>query len=551
MSQQVNQRELDIVGDYVWDADFARAVDHSSTESIGIPSRVLMEMAGRGVADAILDLDVDAADGTPIIVLAGPGNNGGDALVAARWLAEAGCEVHTYLVSETTDAKLSPLADAQLKCLRAAGYAVENYRRGALGRFKRAEPIIVDGVLGLGISRSLDPKGLIFAALAEAATLGNRTTIAVDIPSGLDANNGAMQQIPLRADLTVTFGGKKIAHVIAPARDACGEVMVIDIGFPSAAVSSVAAKEPPPFIVPDGRELILRNPWADLKRSAHKYDRGHVLVIGGSPGKTGAPLLAAMSALRCGAGWVTVAMPESALASLRGDVPRELVFENLFIGEELNSLALAKFLTERRVRAVVIGPGCMTSPLTAAVVAELAAFTSAGDNLVVLDAGAVHGALPLLTGADLDSRSWLLTPHPGEWQQLSKTPPPAPLTSAALKDTRVIAESIGVTMLYKHATPIVVTGDQKLPAFVLTEGGVALARAGSGDLLAGAAAAHGAIGVSATLSVLRAQTVIAWAARLAADKRGEHAVLAQDILAHIGQVVHAAEAAVDADEDDD
>jgi NAD(P)H-hydrate epimerase len=235
-------------------------------------------------------------------------------------------------------------------------------------------------------------------------------------------------------------------------------------------------------------------------------------------------------------------MPESAMATLRGDVPRELVFENLFRGDELNSLSLAKFLTERKVRAVVIGPGMMQSPLTPAVIAELAAFSAERDGLVVLDAGATHGVLPMLRDAGLGAKHWLLTPHPGEWQRLAETPPPAPLTRSDLETTKQVASELGVTLLYKHATPVVVTGDSELPAFVLTEGTQALARAGSGDLLAGAAAAHGAIGLSAALAVLRAQTAIAWAARLAEKKRGPHGVLAGDILAHLGQVTEAAEA---------
>ena len=149
----------------------------------------------------------------------------------------------------------------------------------------------------------------------------------------------------------------------------------------------------------------------------------------------------------------------------------------------------------------------------------------------------------MLQNAGLGSSHWLLTPHPGEWQKLAPTPPPAPLTRADLEATKQLAAELGITLLYKHATPVVVTGDLELPAFVLTEGTQALARAGSGDLLAGAAAAHGATGLSAALAVLRAQTVIAWAARLAERKRGPHGVLAQDILAHMGQVTEAAESA--------
>ncbi|MBM4252651.1 MAG: NAD(P)H-hydrate dehydratase [Deltaproteobacteria bacterium] len=541
----MNQAALDIVGDFLWDSEFARTVDDLTTSQCGIPARVLMELAGRAVADAVRDLsedddEDDGASATPIIVLAGPGNNGADAIVAARWLHAAGRQVHTYLVVDSEATKRAPLLDDQLRTARASGLVIDHYKRGALGRFKKAEPVIIDGVFGIGLTRPVGHDSLAASALKEAANIADTTVVAIDIPSGLDANSGHSETALLPADLTITFGGKKLAHVLAPARDLAGEVVVVDIGFPARVVNQVQASKPSRFVVPDGRELLLDDPWSKLKRSAHKYDRGHVLVIGGSAGKTGAPLLAAMSALRSGAGWVSVSMPDSAMATLRGDVPRELVFEQLFRGDELNSLALAKFIAERKVRAVVIGPGMMQNPLTPAVMTELAAFSAETGCMMVLDAGATHGTLPMLRDGGLVAKHWLLTPHPGEWQRLAAPPPPPPLSRRDLEAAQQVACELGVTLLYKHATPVVVTGDQELPAFVLTDGTQALARAGSGDLLAGAAAAHGALGLSATLSVLRAQTVIAWAARLAEKRRGPHGVLAQDILACMGQVTDVA-----------
>src|SRR5690606_37250062 len=126
---------------------------------------------------------------------------------------------------------------------------------------------------------------------------------------------------------TVTFGARKPAHVLSPARDVCGEVMDVDIGFPSAAAIDAMEEFPPPLYLADIDELTSIDPWQDMPPSMHKYDRGHILVIGGSPGKTGAPLLTALSSLRAGGGWATVSMSEATFASLKGDVPRELTFE--------------------------------------------------------------------------------------------------------------------------------------------------------------------------------------------------------------------------------
>jgi NAD(P)H-hydrate epimerase len=276
-----------------------------------------------------------------------------------------------------------------------------------------------------------------------------------------------------------------------------------------------------------------------------------VLVIGGSPGKTGAPLLAATAALRAGAGWATVAMPPAALATLRGDVPRELTFEDLFTGEDLNPLALATFLEERRVRAVVCGPGTMGNPLDAETLAVLADFSRDHSGFVVLDAGATHGLAALLAGGLAgDPERWLVTPHPGEWRKLGPEFDFTPLSALGLARARRLAERLGVSLLYKHATPVFVPAHPAAPGFVAAEGSLALARAGSGDLLAGAAGAHGAAGLTSAVSALRSQVLIAWAARLAAERVGEHAVLASDILQDIGNVTRRLAQSEDDDADD-
>ena len=406
--------ELKIVGDYLWDATYAKTVDRLASEDFGIAAVALMETAGRGVAEAVQDIGEGEA---PVVVLAGAGNNGGDALVAARCLAEAGSVVHCFLVLREPEQALSPLCAAQVKTMKALGHSVEEFRPGALRKFAKAGPVILDGILGLGFKGPLADDSPLFAALAEAAEIPDATVVAIDLPSGLDVDQGEAQDVPLPADLTVTFGGKKPALILSPARDAAGEVLTIDIGLPAAAQEAALGVHRPQIVVPDAKELLLTDPWSELPKSAHKYDRGHVLIIGGSAGKTGAPLLAAMAALRAGAGWATVAMPDSATVSLRGDVPREITFEPLFDGERLNAIKLEAFLEQRKVKAVVAGPGSMLNPLEVEALAVLGDFTS-GEGFVVLDAGATHGVAPFLAELENDPMRWLLTPHPGEWAKL-------------------------------------------------------------------------------------------------------------------------------------
>jgi NAD(P)H-hydrate epimerase len=374
--------------------------------------------------------------------------------------------------------------------------------------------------------------------LQEAAEIPDSTVIAIDIPSGLDADSGEAQKIPLAADLTVTFGGKKPAHVLAPARDLCGDVLCVDIGVPSFVQEKVIAQHSPALVVPDAEQLVIHDPWAKLARSAHKYDRGHVLVIGGSVGKTGAPLMAAMAAMRMGAGWVSVAMPEAAQKDLAGDVPREITFERLFMGGQIDSQALKQFVEERKVKAIVIGPGMTDSPLTPELLTTLAPLCERLQIQVTIDAGACQGLSDVLAEADIHPSRWVATPHPGEWHKIGPDFTQTPLSPSGLAACKLLVEDLGCAVLYKHATPILLAGDAQFPGFVTHEGTNVLARAGSGDLLAGMIGAHGARGLSAPEATLRSQVVLAWAAKLAARKRGVHSVLARDILDQIGRIDH-------------
>lgn len=542
------KREIQVIGDYLWDRALARAVDRLTSDQYHIPAVVLMEAAGKGVADTILELEPDEA---PVVFLCGPGSNGGDGLVAARHVAEAGVTISVFLVADPGKTP-SAACQHQIDVMRALGHRLEAYERGALKRHMRDEPIVVDALLGTGFEGPLAESSLLHAALSEAALIDEATVIAVDVPSGLDADSGDAQELPLPADVTVTFGGRKPAHVLSPARDACGEVLSLSIGFPMAAQNAALGIHKPRLILPDPKELLRIDPWSKLGRSAHKYDRGHVLVIGGSPGKTGAPLLAAMAALRAGAGWASVAMPRTAYDSLRGDVPREVTFEELFEGEALNAIKLEHFLEERRVRAVVCGPGAMTSPLTPEALGVLSEFSEDG-GFVVLDAGATHGLENLLGASPQNPERWLAVPHPGEWTRMGASFDASPLNPSGLKKAAARADELGIALLFKNAAPLLIPGSPDMPSFVTAEGDSSLARAGSGDVLAGVAGAHGAIGLGSVIAALRSQVLVAWAAKLAAEERGRHAVTATDIIRCLGRVpaeLEALEAGDEEDEDD-
>lgn len=539
-------------GTPLWGSLTAKAIDRETSSRYLIPSLVLMEEAGRAVARIVRERIAQSGPKNylvpdQVLVLAGPGNNGGDALVTARYLREWGIPTHTIMVMPTADTQLSESCQHQRLVLERLGCELGRYVSGCLATWSHSVPNshvwIVDGILGLGGRPDIPGTSVLGMALREASTLRNKTVVAVDVPSGLDVDDGSQTKVWLRSDITVTFGERKPALVLSPARDLSGEVITRDIGFPRQAVEDGLREHPALWQVPDDDALLEINPWQKLGPSAHKYDRGHVLIIGGSLGKTGAPLLSALSSLRTGAGWATVAMAQDVMASLRGDVPREIVFEDLFEPKDgsnyvLDAKKLYDFVGRGRVKSIVIGPGTMGSPLTLDALAVIGEFCSRG-GFAVFDAGACHGLIPLLKTLPQPTasvRKWVMTPHPGEWTKLGLDDPSPPLKPSLWKKTQSLAAQVGMAMLYKSATPALFLGDGEGPALVSTAGSKILARAGSGDILAGAIAAHGAQGLDLATSVMRGQILLAQAAQRAAQRLGDDAVLAHDVLEDIGRV---------------
>ena len=535
-------------GTPLWGSLTAKAIDRETSSRYLIPSLVLMEEAGRTVARIVRErIAQSGPEDHQVLVLAGPGNNGGDALVTARYLREWDIPTHTLMVIPTADTRLSDSCQHQRLILERLGCELDQYVPGCLTTWRHSVPNshvwIVDGILGLGGRSDIPGTSVLGMALREASTLPNKRVVAIDVPSGLDVDDGSQTKVWLKADITVTFGERKPAHVLSPARDLSGEVIARDVGFPRQAVEDGLREHPALWHVPDSDALLRINPWQKLGPSTHKYDRGHVLIIGGSLGKTGAPLLSALSALRSGAGWATVAMAQDAMDSLRGDVPREIVFEDIFGAKDdskyvLDAKKLHDFVDRGRVKSMVIGPGTMGSPLTLDALAVIGEFCSKG-GFAVFDAGACHGLIPLLKALPQPMpllRRWVMTPHPGEWAKLGLDDPSPPLTPSMWTKTQSLAADVGMAMLYKSATPVLFLGAGEEPALVSTAGSKILARAGSGDILAGAIVAHGAQGLDVAESVMRGQILLALAAQRAAQRLGDDAVLAHDVLDDIGRV---------------
>lgn len=422
----------------------ARAVDRAAIEA-GSSADLLMERAGTATAEAILA----RWRRRPVLVLCGPGANGGDGYVAARKLTEAGWPVAV--------ATLGDPARLKGEAARAAGLW-----RGETLPLAEAQPqaggLVVDALFGAGLSRPLS--GPVQAALRRAAAAG-APLVAVDLPSGLAADTGRPLGFAPQAAATVTFQAKKPAHVLEPGRGLCGEVVVADIGLP--------ATPGPGRLWENGPALWGAHfPWPTAE--AHKHQRGRLAVVSGPASSTGAARLAARAGLRVGAGLVTVLTPSGALTVNAAQL--EAVMVRAFETDADLGRAAAE------LDAAVIGPGAGANNAT---VLNLMALARTGAALVVdADALTVFHDDPEALFSLLD-RDDVLTPHAGEFERIF----PGLLAQAPerIAAARQAADVAGAVVLLKGPDTVVAAPDGR--AAVNTNATPWLATAGSGDVLAG------------------------------------------------------------------
>jgi ADP-dependent NAD(P)H-hydrate dehydratase / NAD(P)H-hydrate epimerase len=425
----------------------------------GVPGIRLMERAGEAVADAVrARFRADSR----IIVVAGPGNNGGDGFVAARLLAERGYPVEVALVGEIARLK----GDAAL--------AAEAWH----GAVTQAEPaaldgahLIIDALFGAGLDRPVEGLPL---AMIEAINARAVPVVAVDLPSGINGNSGAVMGLAVEATQTVTFFRKKPGHMLLPGRLYCGPVTVADIGI---AESVLADIRPPTF---DNIPPLWAAHFPRPQHGGHKYDRGHAVVASGPSWSTGAARLAARGALRAGAGLVTIASPREALA-INAASNLAIMVRPVDGADEL-----AQFLSDRRLNAFAIGPGFGVGEETCACV--LAAL--AGERAVVLDADAITSfagdpqrlarALAERAGA---GQGAVLTPHEGEFSRFFGALDARTKVGTKLERARLAAKLVEAIVLLKGADTVVAAPDGR--AAIASNAPAYLATAGAGDVLTG------------------------------------------------------------------
>jgi hydroxyethylthiazole kinase-like uncharacterized protein yjeF len=496
------------------------------TMQAGTPGITLMERAGAAVADLVAGF---AREGARIAVLCGPGNNGGDGFIAARLLQDRGFAVALGLLGHIDQLK----GDAALAAGRWGG------ETAVAGKLDLTDAdIVIDALFGSGLSRDLDgaARALVEKLNAWSGASG-RSVVAVDVPSGLDADTGSVRGAAVRATATLTFFRLRPGHLLMPGRALCGELDVADIGIDATTLASI---KPQAFA---NQPALWRAQFPIPLVDGHKYSRGHVLVVSGGPWQTGAARLAARGALRAGAGLVTLASPRAAL-TINASHLTAIMLKPCDSAEEL-----AAILADVRFNAVVMGPGLGVGAYTAELVETVLA-TEDAHRTIVLDADALTSfagrAKRLASCIRSSGMPVVLTPHEGEYGRLfnaegdflestsqrvdavSKAPHAASL--GKLARARRAANNAAAIMLLKG--PDTVVADAAERASIGSDAPPWLATAGSGDVLAGMIAGLTAQGMPA----FEAASAAVWLHAAAARAHGP-GLISEDIPEALPQVL--------------
>ncbi len=505
-----------------------QACDRAAIEEYRIPGALLMENAGLQVLDAAHEINGGAAPLSTAVVC-GLGNNGGDGFVVARHLHNLGREAIVYLVGDA--AALS--GDARLNYDIAVAFGVPVVEVGeadapdmvtTLARFE----LVVDALLGTGIQGAVrGPAAVVIEAMNASAT----PIVAVDLPSGLQADGGAVDGEAVRASLTVCLAALKPCHVLAPACEYCGDVSVAEISLPSPLLEAAEAC----LLLTEPGDVAAALPRREVE--SHKGSFGRVLVVGGAPGTAGAAALAARGALRSGAGLVDVVCPESVYEMI-GAAATEALVHPMAAGDDGTLDVTAADLADlvEAATAVVIGPGMGTGASAATLVRELVRDASLP---MVIDADGLNALRDGLATVADSAGVRVLTPHPGEASRLLGCEPrdvQADRPAAA----RELADRSGAIVVLKGYRSLIAAPGQV--TVVNPTGNPGMATGGTGDVLAGAIGALIGQGVDP----FRAAWVGAWlhgaAGDAAAAEVGEISMTAGDLAAALPAAFAAIEA---------
>lgn len=458
---------------YLVTAKEMQQMDHNTIESFGVPGRVLMENAARGATRFFLERFPDMVR-KRIGVMAGRGNNGGDGFVMARYLFQQGARVSVYLLSET--GKVKGDAAANLALLDKLGVPVVELPDEDAFAARKTElahqDLWIDAILGTGLNSEVKGR---FKTVIDYLNDSGKPIFAVDIPSGLHSDTGQPLGVCVRAAATATFALPKIGHIVYPGAEFTGDLRVIDIGIPPDVAEKVGPRQA--IVTPGQIRLDLGNRLPE----AHKGTTGHLLVLAGSPGKSGAAAMTAMSALRAGAGLVTLCVPKSLNAIMEGHVLEAMTHPLPETGAGILDETVFKTIYDLFAgkQCVAIGPGLGTAAQTGSLARRLIAERR---TTMVIDADGLNhlaGHTDILNSAQ---PPLVLTPHPGEMARLTHLS-----TSDIQKDRVGVARQFAV----EWKAYVVLKGARTVIAYpnglvdVNPTGNPGMASGGMGDVLTG------------------------------------------------------------------
>jgi ADP-dependent NAD(P)H-hydrate dehydratase / NAD(P)H-hydrate epimerase len=458
---------------YIVTAAQMQEMDRRTIQEFGIPGRVLMECAGRGATRVFLENLYKQGPGR-VGVMAGRGNNGGDGFVIARYLAQRNIDVKVFLLADPAAVKGDAAANLQL--LAASGVPVIEIldEQAFAARMKDYPPqhYWIDALLGTGLNAEV--RGFYRKAI-DFINATHRPVLAVDIPSGLNADTGQPCGTCIRAAATATFGFAKIGHVTYPGAEYCGSVKVIDIGIPPTMAQPVGVR----------RQLIMGHSIQSMlgfrAPDIHKGRTGHALVVAGSRGKTGAAAMSAISALRVGAGLVTLGVPDSlspVLESLSMEVmtvPLPDQGTGLLLEEAFDAIVQAADAKQSLALGPGLGTASHTRNLTARIIREI-------DLPMVIDADGLNNLAGHMSGLKARKNVTVLTPHPGEMARLTGLGTPE-IQRDRLAAAKRLAEETRTYVVLKGARTVVAEPDGR--AWINPTGNPGMAAGGMGDVLTG------------------------------------------------------------------
>jgi NAD(P)H-hydrate epimerase len=503
---------------YLVTADEMREMDRRTIEIFGIPGRVLMENAGREACRILLEYFAGHTK-RRIGVIAGRGNNGGDGFVIARYLANSGARVNVYLLAKSTS--LRGDAAANFNLLTPLGIpVVELPDKTKFSKHKtamRRMDLWVDAILGTGLKS--DIKGY-FSEVIDFLNRLDKPILAVDVPSGLNADTGQPCGNCIQSRATVTFAFAKIGHMQYPGADYCGKLSIVDIGIPNTIAAKVAPRQ---YLLTPER---IRTYFQPRPPDTHKGRTGHLLVLAGSTGKTGAAAMTAMSALRAGAGLVTLGAPRSLNQALEARV-LEAMTEPL-PESRTGILGDSAFRTIMELlsgkKCLALGPGLGQAAETQKLVCRIIKNSTVP---VVVDADGLNGLAGNLQILSPLKIPVILTPHPGEMARLIDMPV-SHIQQNRINTSRELALRFRVHVVLKGAGTVIAHPDGRV--FINPTGNSGMASGGMGDALTGMIAGFLAQGFMPEAAAHAGVYLHGSAADALAQKVGPFGFLAHEVM---------------------